>query len=72
MEASKGDRLITRGHRAGQPDRDAVILEVHGRNGGPPYVVQWSDDGHVGTFFPGPDTLVQHFEPHERGERAHR
>jgi hypothetical protein len=69
VRASKGDRLIARAHR-GQPDRDAEILEVRGRDGGPPYLVQWSDDGHVGTFFPGPDTLVQHFGRHERRRRT--
>jgi Domain of unknown function (DUF1918) len=62
VKAIKGDRLICRGHRAGQPDRDAEILEVKGNDGSPPYVVRWSDDGRVGTLFPGPDALIHHFE----------
>ena len=35
------------------------ILEIHGVEGAPPYLVQWSDDGHVGLVFPGPDAVVQ-------------
>ena len=62
MKASKGDRLIIKGHRVGEPDRDAEILEVRGPDGGPPYVVRWSEDGHEGLFFPGSDAQVQHFE----------
>jgi hypothetical protein len=61
MRASKGDRLISRGHVVGQPDRDAKILDVLGPDGAPPYVVEWADDGHTGTFFPGADAVVQHF-----------
>ena len=46
LRASPGDRLIIKGHRIGEPNRDAEILEVLGDNGAPPYVVRW-DDGHV-------------------------
>jgi len=69
VNASKGDRLIARGRGAGQPERDAEVLCVLGPDGGPPYLVQWSDDGHVGTFFPGSDALVQHFS-HRRSLHA--
>jgi len=62
MNGSVGDRLVIRGHRVGAPDRDAQILEVHGRDGGPPYLVRWSDDGHVGLIFPGPDAVIEHHE----------
>jgi len=61
MQATKGDRLVIKGHHIGEPDRDAEILEVHGDNGEPPYLVQWSDDGRVGLFFPGPDAWIDHF-----------
>jgi len=60
MQADKGDRIVIKGHRTGEPDRDGQILEVHGADGGPPYLVQWSDDGHIGLVFPGPDALVEH------------
>ena len=61
MKASVGDRLIIRAHHVGEPDRDAEILEVQGDDGGPPYLVRWSDDGHIGLFFPSTDTTIQHF-----------
>ena len=61
MHAQVGDRLVVKGHHVGEPDRDAKILEVHGDDGGPPYLVQWSDDGHEGLMFPGPDAYVEHF-----------
>jgi hypothetical protein len=61
LRASPGDRLIIKGHRLGEPDRDAEILEVLGDDGAPPYVVRW-DDGHVAEVFPSSDAHVQHFE----------
>lgn len=60
MHARVGDRLIIKGHTVGQPDRDAEVLEVHGPDGGAPYVVRWSDSGHETLFFPGSDAMVQH------------
>lgn len=60
MHATVGDRIVVRGHHLGEPDRDAEILEVHGARGTPPYVVRWSDDGHVATYVPGPDARVDH------------
>jgi hypothetical protein len=61
MRASVGDEIIVKGHHIGEPDRDCEVLEVHGAEGGPPYVVQWSDSGHIALYFPGPDAHVQHF-----------
>jgi hypothetical protein len=40
-------------------ERDAEILEVHGENGEPPFLVRWLDDGHEGLVFPGSDASVQ-------------
>ena len=62
MHASVGDRLIVHGTHVDDPVRDGEIIEVRGKNGEPPYVVRWSDDGHEGFVFPGPDATVQHFE----------
>jgi hypothetical protein len=59
--ATAGDRLIIRSTHVDGPARDGEILEVHGRNGEPPYVVRWSDTGHEGLVFPGPDASVHHF-----------
>ena len=62
MKAAVGDRLIIKGHHIGEHERDAVILEVRGPDGGPPYLVRWDEDGHEGLVFPGPDAAVEHFE----------
>lgn len=62
MHATKGDRLIVHSTHVGEPPRDGEILEVHGADGGPPYLVRWSDDDHESLTFPGPDASVHHFE----------
>lgn len=62
MKASVGDKIVVKGHRVGEPDRDALVLEVHGEDGGPPYLVRWSDDGHEGLYFPGSDATTVHYE----------
>ncbi len=61
MFASSGDRLVVKGHHVGETDRDCEILEVHSADGGPPYLVRWSDDGHEGLFFPGSDAVIEHY-----------
>ena len=61
MKAFPGDRLVIRGHHVEEHVRDSEILDVLGEAGGPPYVVRWSDDGHVSRIFPGPDAYVEHF-----------
>lgn len=61
--ARPGDRLIIRGHRLRGTEPDGEILDVLGDDGLPPYVVRWSDDGHVSTLFPGQDAFIEHFEP---------
>jgi hypothetical protein len=66
MFASVDDRIVIKGHHVGEPDRDCEVLEVRGRDGGPPYLVRWSDSGHEGLFFPGPDATVEHFEQQGR------
>jgi hypothetical protein len=62
VRASIGDRIIIKGHRIGEPDRNCEVLEVRGQDGGPPYVVRWGENGHETLFFPGPDATVQHSE----------
>jgi hypothetical protein len=62
VKAAVGDKLVVKGHHVGEPDRDAVVLEVRGPDGGPPYLVRWSDDGHEGLYFPGSDALAVHYE----------
>ena len=60
MRAAIGDRIVVRGHHAGDRDRDAVILAVEGPDGGPPYLVRWDEDGHESLLFPGSDAHVAH------------
>lgn len=60
LTAAVGDRLVIRGHRVGEPERDAEIIEVRGPDGTPPFVVRWDDDGHESLLFPGTDAFVQH------------
>ena len=59
MHAKPGDRVIIKGHRMGEPDRDGEVLEVRGADGAPPYLVRFSD-GHESLVFPGPDCVVEH------------
>jgi len=61
MHAVVGDKLVVRSRHAGEHDREAIILSVEGPDGGPPYRVRWSDDGHESVFFPGSDAVVEHY-----------
>ena len=61
MKAEVGDKLVVVPSRMDLPTRDGKILEVRGKDGAPPYLVQWSDSGHQGLVFPGPDAHVQHY-----------
>jgi hypothetical protein len=60
VQAEVGDRIVIRGHHVGEPDRDCRIVEVQGEDGGPPYLVEWAEDGHESLFFPGSDAEVEH------------
>lgn len=63
MRAQVGDMIVVSGHRIGEPDRTGEILEVHGKEGAPPYVVRWDDTGHEGLYFPGSDARLRHLKP---------
>jgi hypothetical protein len=64
MRAHSGDALLVRGHHVGEHDRQAVIIEVHGHDGEPPYVVRW-EDGHESVFFPSSDAFVERLARNE-------
>lgn len=72
MKANAGDRIVILGHRVGEPIRSAVVLEARGDDGGPPYRVRWSDDGHESLFFPGSDAFVEPAELTGVGQSAER
>ena len=59
MHANVGDELTVKGRQLGSEVRHGRILEVHGQDGAPPYLVQWQD-GHESVFFPSSDTVVEH------------
>jgi hypothetical protein len=71
MHAKVGDRLVIKGHRVGEHDRDAEILDVRGEKGEPPYLVRWSDDGHESLMFPGSDAVIEHHRRTTNGRGNH-
>jgi hypothetical protein len=62
MKAKVGDLLLIESNSAEQHRREGEIIEVHGADGDPPFVVRWSD-GHEGLCFPGPDARVRPRDP---------
>ena len=59
MQATVGDRLHVRSNTVGEADRTAVIVEVRGEGGAPPYLVRYPD-GHESLVVPGSDSVVEH------------
>lgn len=57
MRAQVGDSLVAESNRVDAARRQGEIVEVRGEDGGPPYVVRWSD-GHEGLVYPGTDAHV--------------
>jgi len=60
MRASVGDRVVVVSNKVDGHVRDGRIAELRHDDGSPPYVVEWSDGGQTGLFFPGPDAHVEH------------
>lgn len=59
MHAAVGDTLTVKAVHQGESDRHGKIIEVHGKDGQPPYMVQWQDN-HESLFFPAAGTVVEH------------
>ena len=59
MQAKAGDGLTVKGRLVGGEERHGEIIEVHGTDGAPPYLVRWRD-AHESVFFPSSDTVVEH------------
>ena len=53
MQANVGDELTVRGRHQGDEDPHGKIVEIHGQDGSPPYLVRWRD-GRESIFFPRP------------------
>jgi len=58
MQAQVGDRLRIHGRTVGSHDQEGEIIEVRGADGGPPYLVRYSD-GTEHLTYPGPDAEVK-------------
>ncbi|WP_122818253.1 DUF1918 domain-containing protein [Nocardioides pantholopis] len=58
MKANVGDWLRVESSSAETHRREGEILEVHGAEGQPPFLVRWPD-GHEALCFPGPDASVR-------------
>ena len=59
MKAEVGDRLIVNSRHVGEPPRIGEIIEVHGPDGAPPYLVNWVGEQHSVVVIPGPDARVE-------------
>lgn len=60
MKAAVGDRIVVASSHTDVPAREGEVLEVHGQDGAPPWMVRWRGDGHESLFSPGPDVFVEH------------
>ncbi len=60
MKATVGDRILVRGHRVGDPERHAEVLEVLGDGDEIRYRVRWDEDGHESVYYPGTDAFIEH------------
>lgn len=66
MKAKAGDKLVVVSAHLDKPPMEGEILEVHGVDGDPPFLVRWEDTGHEALVFPGPDAHVVSFEKSAR------
>lgn len=67
MKAHVGDRLLVLSRHVDDAVEEGEILEVHGADGQPPFLVRWAGGEHDSLVFPGPDARVL---PHEAAHGA--
>ena len=58
LQASVGDRLHVHSNSVGVTDKIALIVEVRGDDGAPPYLVRFPD-GHETLVYPGSDCVIE-------------
>jgi len=58
MKAHTGDWLVVESQHVGERRRCGEVVDVRGADGGPPYLVRWSDDDRETLFFPREGTHV--------------
>lgn len=63
MKAVVGDRLVVLSRHVDEGNRVGEIVEVHGPDGAPPYVVRWQGHTETATVIPGPDAHLEHATP---------
>jgi len=66
--AKVGDLIVIVGHRVGESERIAEILEVLGELPNERYRVRW-DDGHESVYYPGSDATIKHARHRRRIEQ---
>ena len=59
MRAKPGDQLVIRGHRVGEHERHAEILEIRGTKEDLSYLVRWEADGRETVVYPGSDAVIK-------------
>ena len=64
MRAAVGDWLRLGGRDADQSQRTGQIIEIHGADGEPPYLVRFRD-GHTSLVIPGPEAVIGYSAPDE-------
>jgi hypothetical protein len=64
MRAKVGDHIVLAAEHVDDATRDGTITEVRGADGGPPFLVRWSD-GHSGLIYPGPGSVLRLTGPGE-------
>jgi hypothetical protein len=68
MHAKTGDWLVVESATIERRSRRGLILEVHGTDGGPPYMVRWSDNNLETLVFPGSDAHIAPADPVDAGQ----
>ena len=63
MKAEVGDHIVIGSRHLDESARDGEIVEVHGADGAPPYLIRWTEDGHTALLYPGADAHVTHALP---------
>ena len=59
MIAHIGDRLVLEGTPHGDSRRVGIITALAHADGGPPYQVNWLDDGRTTLIFPGAEARIE-------------
>lgn len=59
MKAVVGDRLVVLTRHLDEHRRVGEIVEVHGADGEPPYVVRWEGHDDTAVVIPGPDAHIE-------------